>query len=331
MKFAVVGAGAIGAFVGAKLWAAGEEVALIARGPHLEAMRAGGVRVRSPLGDLVARPLVTDDPAEAGPVEVVLLALKAHSLPAMAPRLAPLLGPESTVAAAQNGIPWWYFERHGGPLEGTRLETLDPGGAISAAIESRRVIGCVIYCSTSIVEPGLIEHTEGLRFAIGEPDGERTPRCVKISEAFQRAGLKCPIRTRIRHDIWVKLLGNAALNPISALTRASMGEILENAETRALVRRMMEEIEAVARGLGVEMEISIDQRIAGAEKVGEHKTSMLQDVEARRPLELEAVCGVIVELAEKLGLEVPATRAVYACAKLLDQRLQQCRGQAARS
>jgi 2-dehydropantoate 2-reductase len=320
MKFAIVGAGAIGAFVGARLAAAGEQVALIARGRHLEAMRARGVRIRSPQGDVAAHPMATDDPNSVGPVDVVFLALKAHSLPAMAPRLAPLLGPDTPVVTAQNGVPWWYFERHGGPFDGLRLETVDPGGAIAAAIEPRRIIGCVVYCSTTIVEPGVIEHTEGTRFSIGELDGERTERCRAIAAAFQRAGLQCPIRTRIRHDIWVKLLGNAALNPISALTRGTMREILDNPETRALVRRVMEEIDAVARALGIQIEISIDQRIAGAEKVGEHKTSMLQDVEAGRPLEIEALAGVIIELADKLGVPVPSTRAVYACTKLLGQK-----------
>ncbi len=320
MKFAIVGAGAIGAYVGAKLAAAGEDVALMARGPHLRAMQAHGVRVRSLQGDFTAHPAATDDPAAVGPVDAVFLALKAHSLPAMAPRLAPLLGPQTPVVTAQNGIPWWYFERHGGPWEGTRLEAVDPGGAIAAAIETRRIIGCVIYCSTVIVEPGMIEHTEGTRFSIGELDGERTERCRQIAAVFQRAGLQCPIRAKIRQDIWVKLLGNAAINPVSALTRGTMREILENAETRALVRRVMEEVDAVAGRLGVEIPISIDQRIAGAEKVGDHKTSMLQDVEAGRPLELEAVCGVLVELADKLGVGVPSLRDVYACAKLLGEK-----------
>ena len=268
----------------------------------------------------MARPAVTDDPAEVGSVDVVFLSLKAHSLASMAGRLAPLLGAETPVVAAQNGIPWWYFQRYSGPLEGARLETVDPAGVIAAAIDAWRVIGCVIYCSATVVEPGVIEHTEGTRFSIGEPDGERSPRCRRISEAFQRAGLKCPIRTRIRHDIWVKLMGNAALNPISALTGCTVREVLENAETRALVRRVMEEVAAVAARLGVEMGISVEQRIAGAEGVGEHRTSTLQDLEAGRPLELEALCGAVVELADRLGVPVPSTRAVYACAKLLEAR-----------
>ena len=195
MKFAVVGAGAIGAYLGAKLAAAGENVALIARGPHLRAMQENGVRVRGADGEFIVRPTATDDTAAVGPVDVVFLALKAHSLPAMAPRLAPLLGPDTPVITGQNGIPWWYFERHGGPWEGTRLESVDPGGAIAAAIETRRVIGCVLYCSTAIASPGVIDHIEGNRFAIGELSGERTDRCRLIAEAFQRAGLQCPIRT----------------------------------------------------------------------------------------------------------------------------------------
>ena len=319
MKFAIVGAGAIGAYLGAKLSAAGEDVALIARGAHGRAMRANGVTVRSPLGDFVARPMVREDPAEVGPVDAVFLAVKAHSLPAAAERLAPLLGPETPVVAAQNGIPWWYFQRHGGEWEGTRLESVDPGGRIAAAIDARRVIGCVIFCSTRVAEPGVIEHIEGGRFAIGEPDGGASDRCRRIAEAFQRAGLKCPIRARIRHDLWVKAIGNAAVNPISALTRSTLGEILENSETRALVRQVMEESAAVAARLGIELDISIEQRMAGVEAIRHHKTSMLQDLEAGRPLELEAITGAIVELADKLGVPAPATRAVYACTKLLAQ------------
>ncbi|MBI3665755.1 MAG: 2-dehydropantoate 2-reductase [Acidobacteria bacterium] len=319
MKFAIFGAGAIGAFVGARLAAAGEEVALIARGAHGQAMRARGVTVRSPQGDFVARPAVAEDPAEVGPADAVFLAVKAHSLPAAAERVGPLLGPETPVVFAQNGIPWWYFLRHGGEWEGTRLESVDPGGRIAAAIEARRVIGCVVYCSTSVAEPGVIEHIEGNRFAIGELEGGVSDRCRRIAEAFQRAGLKCPIRTRIRHDLWVKAIGNAAVNPISALTRAPLGEILENRETRALVRQVMEESAAVAARLGVELDISIEQRLAGVGAIGEHKTSMLQDLEAGRPLELEAITGVLVELADKLGMALPATRAVYACTKLLAQ------------
>jgi 2-dehydropantoate 2-reductase len=317
MKFAIIGAGAIGGYVGAYLARAGEEVVLVARGPQLRAIQAGGIRVRLQTEEFSARPRAVEDPAEIGPVDAVLLTVKAHSLAPIAPRLAPLIGADTPVVTAQNGIPWWYFERHGGRHEGTRLESVDPGGILARTIPARNVVGCVVYCSTIVAEPGVIEHIEGNRFSIGELDGARTERCQRIADALQKAGLKCPIRTRIRHDIWVKLLGNLAFNPISALTRATLDRILEEPDTRALARAMMEEGEAVARALGVELDISIDRRMEGAARVGVHKTSMLQDVEAGRPLELESIAGAVVELAGILGIPVPHTRAVYACTKLL--------------
>jgi 2-dehydropantoate 2-reductase len=317
MRFAVVGAGAIGAFVGAMLAKSGEDVTLIARGAHLRAMQERGVRVRGSLGEFDARPAATDDPATVGVVDVVLLTLKAHSLTEIAPRLAPLIGPETCVVSAQNGIPWWYFYRHGGEWEGTHLESLDPGGVIGRSIDPSRIIGCVVYPSTIIVEPGVVEHIEGTRFAIGEPDGSKSERCRRLADAFIKAGLRCPIRTEIRHDIWVKLMGSVAFNPISALARATLVEIVRCPETRELATAMMSEADAVARSLGIEVGISIEQRLEGAEKVGHHKTSMLQDVEAGRPLELEAIVGAVIELGGKLGLSLPCTKAVYACVKLL--------------
>jgi 2-dehydropantoate 2-reductase len=317
MRFAVIGAGAIGAFVGAMLTRSGEDVTLIARGPHLRAIQERGVRVRGSLGEFEARSAATDDPASVGAVDVVLLTLKAHSLTEMAPRLAPLLAPETCVVSAQNGIPWWYFYHHGGEWEGTHLESVDPGGIIDRSIDSARVIGSVVYPSTIIAEPGVIEHIEGNRFAIGEPDGSKSERCRRIADAFIKAGLRCPIRTDIRHDMWVKLMGNVAFNPISALTRATLVEIVQCPETRALAAEIMTEAEAVARKLGIDIGISVEQRIEGAEKVGHHKTSMLQDLEAGRPMELDAIAGAVVELGSKLGLSLPCTQAVYACVKLL--------------
>lgn len=317
MQFTVLGAGAIGAFLGAMLAKSGQQVKLIARGPHLAAMRERGVRVRGSLGEFEVQVTVTNDIAAVADADVVLLALKAHSVTDIAPRLAPLLGPETAVVTMQNGLPWWYFWRHGGEWEGTHLETVDPGGVIAANIDPRRVIGCVVYCSTVIAEPGVIEHLEGTRFSIGEPDGSRSARCRRISEAFIRAGLRSPIRSNIRHDIWVKLMGSVAFNPISALTRATLADIVQCAETRALADAIMSEAEEVARRLGIELGITPEQRLAGAEKVGEHKTSMLQDVEAGRPLEVEPIIGVVVELGEKMGLPMPSTRVVYACVKLL--------------
>jgi 2-dehydropantoate 2-reductase len=317
MKFAVVGAGAIGAFAGAMLARAGEDVTLIARGPHLRAMQQHGVRVRGALGSFDARVSATDDPATVGAVDVVLLTLKAHSLTAMAPRLAPLIGAETSVVSAQNGIPWWYFYRHSGEWEGTQLESVDPGGVINRSIDAARVIGCVIYPSAIITEPGIIEHIEGTRFAIGEPDGSKSERCRRIADAFIKAGLRCPIRTNIRHDMWVKLMGNVAYNPVSALTRATLIEIVQCSETRELAAAIMTEAESVAEKLGIDLGVSIEQRLEGAEKVGHHKTSMLQDVEAGRPMEIEAIVGAVVELGNKMGLSLPYTNSVYACVKLL--------------
>ena len=317
MKFAIVGAGAIGAFVGAILSKAGEDVTLIARGHHLRAMQQDGVRVHGEIGDFVAHPAVVEDTAEVGPVDVVLLTLKANSVTAMASRLSPLLGPDTIVVTAQNGIPWWYFYRHGGDWESTHLESVDPGGVIGRSIDAARVVGCIVYPSTIISEPGVIEHIEGTRLAIGEPDGSKSERCRKIADVFIKAGLRCPIRTDIRHDMWVKLMGNVAYNPISALTRATLIEIVQNPETRALAAAIMQEVESVAAKLGIVMGVSVEQRLDGAEKVGHHKTSMLQDIESGRPIEIEAIVGAVVELGDKMGLSLPSTKAVYACAKLL--------------
>jgi 2-dehydropantoate 2-reductase len=278
------------------------------------------VRVRGAVGEFEVHPAATDDPAAAGTVDVVLLTLKSHSLTEMAPRLAPLLGPETCIVSAQNGIPWWYFYRHGGEWEGTQLESVDPGGLISRTIDPRRVIGCVVYPSTIIVEPGVVEHIEGTRFAIGEPDGSKSERCRGLADTFIRAGLRCPIRTDIRHDMWVKLMGNLAFNPISVLTRATLIEIVRCPETRALAAEIMSEAEAVAKRLGIDIGISIEQRLEGAEKVGHHKTSMLQDLESGRPLELESIVGAVVELGSKLRLPLPSTQAVYACVKLLQRK-----------
>ncbi|HYW72861.1 MAG TPA: 2-dehydropantoate 2-reductase [Pyrinomonadaceae bacterium] len=317
MRFAIVGAGAIGAFLGAMLARAGEDVTLIARGPHLRAMQQHGVRVRGEIGEFQVKTKATEDPATAGEVDVVILTLKTHSVPEIAPSLKPLLGADTSVLTAQNGFPWWYFYRHGGVWEGTRLESVDPGGTISRQLDPSRVIGCVVYPSTTIVEPGVVLHTEGTRFAIGEPDGSKSERCRRLAEVFINAGLRCPVRTNLRHDIWVKLMGNVAYNPISALTRATLLEIVQGPETRALAAAIMRETESVASKLGIDLGITIEQRLAGAEKVGHHKTSMLQDIESGKPTELEAIVGAVIELGDKLGVELPHTKSVYACVKLL--------------
>jgi len=319
LKIAIVGAGAIGAFLGAKLALSGVDVYLIARGPHLREMQANGVRVRSPEGDFEAHPTATGDYESIGPVDYVFLTVKAHSLTAIAPNLAPLLGPETAVVSAQNGIPWWYFQSHGGPFDGQSIESVDPGGVIAKAIDPSRIIGCVVYPSTVIVEPGVIEHIEGNRFSIGELDGTSSDRCKRLAAALIGSGLRAPVRGHIRHDMWVKLLGNVVFNPMSALTGATLVEMVTHPETNALVRAVMEEADAVAEGLGVRLSLTIDQRMEGAKKVGAHKTSMLQDLEAGRPMELESVVGVVIELGEKLGLPMPHTKTLYTCARLLDQ------------
>jgi 2-dehydropantoate 2-reductase len=320
MRFAIYGAGAIGAYLGAKLSVAGEDVALVARGPHLKAMRENGARIRAAEGDFTAKVLATDDPAEVGEVDVVVLAVKAHGLTAIAPLLKPMLGLNTIVIPAQNGIPWWYFQGHGGQWEGTRLESVDPGGVITNHIATGRIIGCVVYPAATIVEPGVIQHEEGNRFSLGELDGSSSDRCKALSAAIGNAGLRAPIRSNIRQEIWVKLLGNLAFNPVSALTKASMVEIATDPEARAVARAMMEEAYAVAQALGVEIPITIDQRMAGAEQVGDHKTSMLQDIEAAKPIEIEGLVGSVLELGALLDIPMPYTSTVYACTKLLAQK-----------
>lgn len=320
MKFAIYGAGAIGAYLGAKLHLAGEDVTLIARS-QLPAYRSNGVRVKSPLGDFEAHPKAVGDPADVGPVDYVLLTVKAQSLTQIAPQIGPLLGPATVVVSAQNGIPWWYFQKHGGPLEGMRVHCVDPGGVIGRHIPAERIIACIVYPAAEIIEPGVVRHLEGDRFSLGELDGAATERSKKLSAAFIKAGLKAPVRPAIRRDLWVKLLGNMAFNPISALTRATMVQIATQPATRDVARAMMLEGDAVARALGIGVPVTVEQRLAGAEKVGGHKTSMLLDVEAGRSTEIESVVGAVVELGDKVGVPTPATKAVYACVKLLDQVL----------
>jgi 2-dehydropantoate 2-reductase len=319
MKFLIAGAGAIGAYIGARMAKAGFDVTLFARGPHLRAMQERGVQVTGAEGDFVARPAIASSLKEVGPVDVVFLGVKAHGLPQLAPQLSPVLGPDTAVVSTQNGIPWWYFQGFGGEWEGLRLERVDPGGVVSSAIEAHRVVGSIVYFSTEIPSPGVIQHIAGNRISLGEPDGSRSDRCRRISEALIASGLRCPITTRIRHEIWVKVLGNASFNPVSALTRSTLVQMVRDPGVCSVIRNIMQEVAAVSGKLGLELPVSIDQRIAGAEKVGEHKTSMLQDLEAGRPMELEALVGSVVELGERVGLPMTCTRTVYHCAKLLAQ------------
>jgi 2-dehydropantoate 2-reductase len=318
VKFVIAGAGAIGGYIGARLAKAGADVVLFARGPHLRAMEERGLRVVSPDGDFEVRPAVTGDLSTIGTADVVFLGVKAHGLTALAPGLRQLYGPNTIVVSTQNGIPWWYFQNHGGDLDGLHLERVDPGGVVAASIEPERVVGSLAYFSSDIPEPGVIHHTEGNRLSLGEPNGTRSERAKAISEVLIAAGLRAPVSVRFRHEVWVKLLGNVAFNPISALTGGTLEQLVRHSGTASLVREIMAETEAVAGKLGIELPISIDQRMAGAEKVGAHKTSMLQDYEAGRPMELEAVVGAVIELGDRLGVAMPATRAMYACAKFLD-------------
>lgn len=321
MRIAVLGAGAIGAYAGAALHRAGADVHLIARGPHLEAMRARGVRVLSPRGDFTARPNVTGDPAEVGPVDYVLLGLKAQHYASCGPMLAPLMGPDTAVVAAQNGIPWWYFHGSGCRWEGHRVEAADPGGAVSATIPPERAIGCVVYAATEIERPGVIRHMEGTRFSIGEPDRSLSPRCTTFSEAMTAGGLKCPVENDLREDVWVKLMGNVTFNPLSALTRSTMAQICTFPETRTAAELMMRETLDVAERLGVHTSVSIERRMAGAERAGDHRTSTLHDVERGRPMELDVILRAVVELADLTGADAPTLRTVNALASLLNERL----------
>ena len=320
MKIAVVGAGAIGGYIGARLARSGVDVVLFARGPHLQAMQARGLSVISPDGDFHVTPEVTGDLNAIRNATVVFLGVKAHALTSLAPQLAPILRPDTAVVSTQNGIPWWYFQNAPGDLNDIHLERVDPGGVIAKAIPAESVVGSLAYFSTEILEPGVIRHTEGNRLSLGEPSGARTERIKTLAEALIAAGLRAPVTTRLRHEIWVKLLGNVAFNPISALTGGTLEELVRHPETAAAVRGIMLEAEAVAAKIGIELPISVDQRIAGAGKVGDHKTSMLQDLEAGRPMELDPVVGSVLELGERLGVPMPATRTAYACAKLLDER-----------
>ncbi len=319
MRLVIAGAGAIGGYIGAHLTRVGADVVLYARGPHLHAMQQHGLRVVSAEGEFLVKPNATGDLQSIGRADVVFLGVKAHGLTTLAPQLRVLFGPDTVVVSTQNGIPWWYFQGLPGELNGLHLERVDPGGVIAANIEPRRVVGSLAYFATDIVEPGVIRHSEGNRISFGEPDGSRSDRTRAIAEALIAAGFRCPITTRFRHEIWVKLIGNISFNPISALTGATLEQMVRHADVSHVVREIMRETEAVAARLGIELPISIEQRMSGAEKVGAHKTSMLQDFEAGRPMELEAIVGAVVELADRLGVPVPCTRTVYAAAKLMDE------------
>ncbi|HYM44465.1 MAG TPA: 2-dehydropantoate 2-reductase [Steroidobacteraceae bacterium] len=322
MKIAIVGAGAIGGYVGAMLSLAGEQVTCMARGANLEAIRRAGIKlVLSDGRELVASEVqATADYAAAGPQDLVILAVKAHQVEAVAADLPRLLGPATPVVTMQNGIPYWYFCRHGGAFEGRCLSSVDPHGVCLRQIVPERVIGCVVYPAAVLVAPGCIRHIEGDRFPVGEPDGSASERVRTVSACLTRAGFQSPVLDNIRAEIWLKLWGNLTFNPISALTRATLAEICQYPPTRQLAAAMMTEAQAVAGKLGIAFRVPIERRIAGAERVGKHKTSMLHDLEAGRALETEALLGSVVELARMTETPVPTLEAVYALTTLLDRR-----------
>ena len=323
MKIAIAGAGAIGGYLGARLAIAGEDVVFIARNRNLAAINARGFRLVLEDGSEqhASRVRAVHDAAAAGPQDAVLLCVKAHQVKDLLPGLRQLFGPQTMVVSMINGVPWWYFHRLAGPYEGRRLESVDPGGVIGAAIEPERIVGGIVYPAAELLEPGVVRVIEGNRFSLGEPDGSRSPRVEALSQAMMRAGLKAPIARDIRSELWVKLWGNLSFNPISALTHATLEAICRDPQARALAATMMSEAQAVAEKLGVRFKVTLEQRIAGAEAVGAHKTSMLQDVEAGRALELEALVGSVVELARITATPTPAIDAIYAATSLLAKTL----------
>jgi 2-dehydropantoate 2-reductase len=316
MKLCVYGAGAIGGYLGVELQRAGHEVSLIARGPHLEAIRKNGLTLLIEGERRVARVLASDDPAQAGPQDAVFLTLKAHSVPAVVDRIAPLLRADTSVVTAQNGIPWWYFFKLPGPWENRRVESVDPGGRIWETLGPERAIGSVVYPSCEIVEPGVVRHIDGRRIMLGEPDGSRSERIASLSKALTAAGFKAPVRDRIRDDIWLKLWGNVSFNPVSVLTGATLEQMAGDAPVRKVIRDMMAEAQAVAEKLGVRFSVDVDTRIGWAEDVGAHKTSMLQDLELGRPMEIDALVGSVSELGRLVGLGTPTIDVVLAAVRL---------------
>ena len=327
MKIAIVGCGAIGGYVAARLALAGETVTCMVRGANLTALKTQGICVRLADGtEQVARDLAaSDDYTAAGPQDLVILAVKAHQVESVAAQVPRLFKPDTAVVTMQNGIPYWYFHRHGGELAGSPVRSVDPRGVISRLIPAERVLGCVVYPATELLAPGVVRHIEGDRFPVGELDGSSSERVQRVSQCFTRAGLRAPVLGDIRAEIWLKLWGNLTFNPISALTRATLADICQFPATRALAAAMMGEAQAIAHKLGITFRVDLERRIAGAERVGKHKTSMLQDVEAGRVPELEALVGSVVELARLTRTDTPHIDAVYGLTNLLARTLAQAR------
>lgn len=328
MKIAIIGAGAIGGYVGVKLALSGEEVTFIVRGANLEAIRRDGMKLIMEDGtEHVAKNVkATNDYDEAGPQDVVILALKAHQVDAVANDVPKLFGPETVVVTMQNGIPFWYFHKHGGPHEGQRVQSVDPTGLVSAKIPADRILGCVVYPASALIAPGVVKHIEGDRFPIGELDGTVTERAQKVSESFIKAGFKSPILENIRAEIWLKLWGNLSFNPISSLSHSTLVDICQYPLSRELAGNMMIEAQRIANKLGIEFRVPLEKRIRGAEKVGKHKTSMLQDVEAGRAPEIDALVGSVVELGRITNTATPHINSVYALVKLLAKTMEEEHG-----
>ncbi|MDE0282563.1 MAG: 2-dehydropantoate 2-reductase [Gammaproteobacteria bacterium] len=322
MKICVVGAGAIGGFMGARLAQQDHEISLIARGPHLAAIRQDGLKLLQDNEEIVARNVVaTDDIGELPVQDVVLLALKSHQIVSVLDRLPGIIGPETVMVTLQNGIPWWYFQKLPGTYEDRIVETVDPGGVLLKSINPDCLLGCIAYPAALIAQPGVIRHVEGIRFPLGELDGNLSERANRVSEALVDAGFKSPVLEDIRSEIWLKLWGNLSFNPISAMTHSTLEAICRFPLTRELAATMMTEAMEVAEKLGASFRVSLERRIEGAEKVGKHKTSMLQDVEAGKPLEIDGMLGVVIELAQMTGTPIPTLKAVYACVSLLNHTM----------
>ena len=316
MRICIFGAGAIGGYLGAKLALAGADVSLVARGAHLAAMQSRGLTLIEDGREVRVPVRASAEPADLGPQDQVILALKAHSVPAVVPQVARMLGPDTTLVSAVNGLPWWYFHRHGGALEGTRLDSVDPGGQQWQQFGPDRVLGCVVYPAANVPEPGVIRHIEGRRFSLGEPSGAISDRALALSAALTAAGLKAPVRPRLRDEIWVKLWGNLSFNPISALTQATLDVLCTDPGTRGVARAMMLEAEAIALRLGVKFPVDVERRIDGGAAVGAHRTSMLQDLEAGRPMEIDALVGSVAEVGRLVGVATPTIATVLALVRL---------------
>ncbi len=312
MRICIFGAGAIGGFMGAELALAGADVTLIARGPHLAAMQKDGLKLMRGGEEKIAKVRAYETAAEAGPQDFVVITLKAHSVPGVVPALQPLLGPDTAIVWGVNGVPWWYFYGLDSPHKDARLASVDPGDVQWNGLGPERMIGCVVYPACEVIAPGVVQHVEGDRFTLGEPSGEKTARVTALSEALMKAGLKAPVRPRIRDEIWIKLWGNLCFNPISALTHATLDVIATEPGTRAVARAMMLEAQAIGEKLGVKFGIDVDKRIAGAAGVGAHKTSMLQDLERGRPMEIDALVTAVQEMGRLVELPTPTVDTVLA-------------------